>query len=348
MNSLVAVLLAQDALTNGAIYALLGLVVVMVFSITRIVFVPQGELVTFGALTLASLLAGRVPGTVWLLIGGGFAAAAMDLVAYLRGRAGRRALRSAALFALLPLAVWALAALAVAASLPYPVHILLSLVIVAPLGPMLYRIAFQPVENASVLVLLIVAVAAHFALMGLGLLFFGAEGVRTPPLIAARVSLGGFSVSGQALMVWLIAVAMILALFLFFGRTLQGKALRATAYNRVGAKLVGISTARAGQAAFLVAGLIGAVSGILAAPITTIYYDTGFLIGLKGFIAAIFGGLGSYPLAAAGALGIGFVETFSSFYASSFKDAIVFAAIIPILLWRTLTAGHAEQEEEEE
>ena len=83
---------------------------------------------------------------------------------------------------------------------------------------------------------------------------------------------------------------LIVILALFFGRTIYGKALRATAMNRTGARLMGISTVMAGKLSFLLAALIGAFSGILIAPITTIYYDTGFLIGLKGFVGAIVGG----------------------------------------------------------
>ena len=85
----------------------------------------------------------------------------------------------------------------------------------------------------------------------------------------------------------------------------MGKALRATAVNRLGARLVGIRTTLSGQIAFLLASVIGAISGILIVPITTLYYDTGFLIGLKGFIAAIIGGLVSYPLTAVAALIVG-------------------------------------------
>jgi branched-chain amino acid transport system permease protein len=89
------------------------------------------------------------------------------------------------------------------------------------------------------------------------------------------------------------------------------------------------------------------VSGILVAPITTIYYDSGFLVGLKGFVAAIIGGLVSYPLAALGAVLVGLLESFSSFWASAFKEVIVFTLIIPVLLWRSLRAHHLEEEEEE-
>ena len=87
------------------------------------------------------------------------------------------------------------------------------------------------------------------------------------------------------------------------------------------------------------------LSGVLVAPLTTIYYDSGFLIGLKGFVAAIIGGLASYPLAAAGAILVGLLESFSSFWASAFKDVIVFTLIIPVLMWRSLTSHHVEEEE---
>jgi branched-chain amino acid transport system permease protein len=139
---------------------------------------------------------------------------------------------------------------------------------------------------------------------------------------------------------------MIVLLWLLFERSLYGKALRATAINRIGARLSGIPTSFAGSLSFTLAALIGAIAGILISPMTTIYYDTGFLIGLKGFVAAILGGMVSYPLAAAGALLVGLLESFSSFWWSAFKESIVFTLIIPVLLWRSLTTRHVEEEEE--
>ena len=115
--------------------------------------------------------------------------------------------------------------------------------------------------------------------------------------------------------------------------------MRATAVNRLGARLVGIATATSGEIAFTLAGLIGALSGILIVPLTTIYYDTGFLIGLKGFVAAIIGGMASYPIAALGASSVGLLESFSSFWASALKEVIVFTTIIPVLLWRRLRSA---------
>ncbi|HMM50306.1 MAG TPA: branched-chain amino acid ABC transporter permease [Burkholderiaceae bacterium] len=345
MNLQIAMLLGQDGVTNGAIYALLALALVLVFAVTRVIFIPQGEYVALGALTLASLQAGKTPGTVWLLLGAGALVTAVE--AAIAVRSGRR--RHLASVVGWNLAYPAAAALAVALldlrSLPQAAQVGLALLLVVPLGPMVYRLAFQPLAHASVLVLLIVAVAVHFALVGLGLLIFGAEGSRTQPFTDARFDLGIVSVNGQALWVVGASIALIVLLYLFFERTIYGKALRATAMNRTGARLMGIPTVLAGKLAFLLVALIGALSGILVAPLTTIYYDTGFLIGLKGFVGAIVGGLASYPAAAAGALLVGLLESFSSFWASAFKEVIVFTLIIPVLLWRSLATRRVDEDE---
>jgi branched-chain amino acid transport system permease protein len=108
---------------------------------------------------------------------------------------------------------------------------------------------------------------------------------------------------------------------------------------------VGISPAFSGRIAFALAGIIGALGGILVSPLTTIYYDTGFIIGLKGFVAAIIGGLVSYPLAAGAAILVGVIESFASFWASELKEVIVFMIIVPILLVRSYGTQVLEDEE---
>ncbi len=138
---------------------------------------------------------------------------------------------------------------------------------------------------------------------------------------------------------------LIAGLYLYFGHALSGKALRATAVNRLGARLVGIGTGQAGKLAFTLAAAIGALCGVLIGPLTAIYYESGFLIALKGFVGAIFGGLASYPLAAAGALFVGLLESFASFWASAYKEVIVFTLIIPVLLWRSFAGHHTTEEE---
>jgi branched-chain amino acid transport system permease protein len=346
MDFSIASILMLDGATNGAIYALLALAIVLIFAVTRVIFIPQGEFVAYGALTLALLQQGKVPGTVWLLLAMALVAAALDLVAALRrGVPASRALVAAGRALAVPVVVTALTWWAAPLNLPLMLQSLLTLAIVTPLGPLVYRLAYEKLADASVLVLLIVSVGVHFALTGLGLVFFGAEGFRNPSFWDTRFSTGALTLSGQTVIIFLVSIALILGLFLFFERTLRGKALRATAVNRLGARLMGISTSGAGRLSFALAAFMGALSGLLIGPTTTMFYDSGFLIGLKGFVAAIFGGLGSYPAAALGALFVGLLESFGSFYASAFKEVIVFTLILPVLLWRSIQHGPQDDEE---
>lgn len=361
MNLQIVALLGQDGATNGAIYALLALALVMVFAVTRILFIPQGEFVAFGALTMGAIQSGKPLVVAWLLAGLCLASVALDVAGLLlrcnhlparadssAPAAGPVAIRAlawpmlklgyaAAMLCLalrLPMAAW-----------PMPAQIGFALALLTPLGPLMYRLAFQPIASASPLVLLIVSIALHVVLVGVGLLVFGPEGAQTRPFTETAIDLGTLRLNSQALWVIGIALALIAALYLLFERTLYGKALRAAAMNRMGARLMGISPAFAGQATFCLAALIGVLSGVLIAPVTTIYYDSGFVISLKGFVGAIIGGLASYPLAAAGALLVGLIEAFSAFLASAYKEVIVFALIIPVLMWRSLHTRHVEEDE---
>ncbi|MGH8849435.1 MAG: branched-chain amino acid ABC transporter permease [Casimicrobiaceae bacterium] len=345
MDFSIAALLAQDGITNGAIYALLSLALVLVFAVTRVIFVPAGEFVTYGTLTLASLQLGKPPGTVELLIGMALLAGAMETVAAGRDREWRRLPRQLGMYVAAPLAIAALVHVLAPLQLALPLQIVLAVAMVTALGPLVYRVAYQPLAEASVLVLLIASVAVHFAMVGLGLWFFGAEGSRTPAFTAMSFQVGEVHISGQSVLVLLFSLLAIVALYAFFDRTLYGKALRATALNRVGARLVGISPSLAGSVTFTLAALLCAFSGVLIGPITTVYYDSGFLVALKGFVGAIIGGMSSYPLAAGGAFLVGLLESYSSFWASAFKEVIVFTLIIPVLLWRSLTTHHHEEEE---
>jgi branched-chain amino acid transport system permease protein len=344
MDITIAAILGLDGLTNGAIYALVALALVLVFSVTRVIFIPQGEFVAFGALTLASLQMGKVPGTVWLLLLMAIAAAGLDLIQGWRERRpmARIAVSIGRVLAL-PAALAVLTPLLLRWQAPLSVQVLTTLAIVTTMGPLLYRLAYRALSATSVLTLLIVSVGVHFALTGLGLVFFGAEGYRTPAFWEARFDAGPLSLTGQTLIIFGACIALLLAMFVFFERTLAGKALKATSINRTGARLMGISGDAAGAMSFTMAAFIGALSGLLISPSTTIYYDTGFLIGLKGFVAAVFGGLASFPMALAGAIGVGLIESFGSFWASAFKEVIVFTVILPILLWRSFVDPHHEE-----
>jgi len=346
MNSDIVLWLVQDGITNGAIYGLLALGLLLVFAVTRIIFIPQGEFISYAALSLSLLQAGKLPGTVFVLVAGGAVAAVFDSVLALRDKAPGRLPRILGLYVLLPLAMAAIAWWAAPRKFDLWLQVLIVMGLVVPLGPILYRVAYQPLANASVLVLFIISVAAHYVLTGLGLVFFGGDGLRSAPFSEAKIQWGVLTITAQSLWVVFASLALMAALWMFFGRSIYGKALHATAVNRIGAQLVGIPTKLAGSLSFLLAAFIGAVSGILIAPITTIYYDTGFLIGLKGFVGAILGGMASYPLAVLGAVGVGLLESFSSFWASNMKEVIVFTVIIPVLVWRSLTSHQLEEEEE--
>lgn len=338
--------LAQDGVTNGAIYALLALALLLLFSVTRVIFVPQGDLISYAGMSLAVLQTGQLPGVTYVMVGGGLIAAALELAAAIRTRDLRRLPRVVACYVVVPVALAALAWWA-APRMPGPAwQLLLVVALMLPLGPIIYRIAFQPVAHASVLVLFMVSITVHYILQGLGLIVFGGEGLRAIAFSDVRFPLGPVQMSAQSALVLFASFAIMLSLWLFMGRTMYGKALRATAANRVGSRLVGIRPELAGSIAMLLATLIGTVSGLLIAPLTTLYFDTGFLIGLKGFVGAILGGMASFPLVVVGSLGLGLLEAFASFVSSTFKETVVFTIIIPPLIWLSLRSRHVNEDEE--
>ena len=336
MDSSIFFLLLQDGLTSGAIYLLLAVGLLIVFSVTGVIFIPQGDFVSFAALGFAAMLQGQVPGTLWLLDGAALACALLALWS-------RRPWRGVA-WAALPAAGITLATLA-AVRWGAPAWLLGALAIVATalLGPPVYRLVFRPLAGASVLTLLIVAMALHYVLLGAGLVLFGPETFRTPAFSDADFSIGPVDVSGHSLWVAASCILLVVALRWLFRATLLGKALRATASNPLGARLMGIEQARTGGLAFLLAAAIAGLAGLLIAPISPISYDSGFLTGLKGFIAAVLGGLASYPVAAMGALGVGVIESLSSFWVSAYSAAIVFGLLLPALAVLSLRQRSPEE-----
>lgn len=345
MNIQIATLLGQDGLTNGAIYALLALSILLVFTVTRILLIPLGEFVTFGALTTAAMQMGKAPNIEWLLLGLVLIDCALDLYQYLKHRAEPKKLKVIALKLSYVVIMIGLLNQLPLSEIPMALQVVLTLCLIVPIGPIMYRLFFQPLAEAPALVLLIVSIALHVAMVGIGLLLFGPEGARTEPFSDSNFRLGSVMLKSQTLWVILVSIFLIVTLFIAFERTLYGKALRATAVNRMGARLQGISPVFAGKATFALAAFIGSASGILIAPITTLYYDSGFIISLKGFVGAIIGGLVSYPIAAIGAVAVGMIEAFSMFWASNYKEIIVFTLIIPFLIWRSMNSHSVEDEE---
>jgi branched-chain amino acid transport system permease protein len=344
----VILILLTDGIANGAIYLLAGIGIVLIFSVTRVVYVPFGDIAVFSALSLAAFESGQLPGTVWMVLTLAAIAVIRETVVLVRagtpGKIGPALLN----FGVLPALPCALAWVVAANGAPPLLQIVSAILLVVPIAPLLSQILLRPIADASSLVLLMAALVIHFLLSGLGLIFMGPEGFRTKLLLDGQMDItSDFSISLQTIL--MIAAAFVLSamFYLFFERTVSGKALRATAVNRVGARLVGIRPARTAMLAYVCAGLLAGLIGILIAPITTLYYDSGFSLGLKAFVAAIIGGLASYPLTAVGAIAVGIVESFGSFWSGALKDVIVFSLLIPVLMARSYQAAHAEEEEEE-
>jgi branched-chain amino acid transport system permease protein len=336
VNGTIALLLAQDGLTNGIIYAMVAIAILLVYLVTRVLLVPQGEFVTLGALTLVELQKGHPPSAFWLVFAVACATLVVAMVRAWWGADWRR-LPGVLAFCSGAIALGA-SGLAVStffyqgASPPFAVCALVAVALVAPLGPMLYWTAFEGISRSSVLTLLFAAVALHYVLQGVMLPVFGAEGFQAEAAIRGRIDIGVMRVSVQLILVAAVFVVTLTALWLFFKYAIMGKILRATAVNSRGARLVGIRPETSGALAFGFASLIGAVSGILIAPLTTLYYDSGFLLALKGFVGGVIGGLASFPLAAGGSLLVGVLEALFSFQLSALKESLVFTVLIPILL----------------
>lgn len=324
--------LLVDGVTNGAVYGLVALSLIVIYTVTRVVNIAQGEYVTLGALSFASALSGSFNALSALVAGGLAAFALWDI-------ADRHLAAAARLRILLVRALWIAGVLGTAFAanrLPgsYWLAVLASLTATVSLGTLTYRLTVEPVSTASPIVLLIVSVGVFMVFHGAAVLIWGAEPQSVPPIVDGGVSLGPVYIAYQSLWICGFAVLAMIALYIFSERTLIGQALQATAVNRTGAQLCGIPVRVAGQLSFAIGAGFSALSGLLLAPLITANYDMGFPIGLKGFVAAALGGIVAYPTALVGVLLVGLTESFSAFQISAFRDVIVFLMVIPILLWR--------------
>jgi len=270
-----------SGLINGTIYALLGLGLVAIHSVTRVVNVAQGEFAAFGALLAVSL---------------------------------------------------------VAVGLPLPASLSAAVAVSALLGGVIHRVAIRPARAATPLVLLIITIAVHLALKGLLLLLWGTNPYALRPFTAGPpIRILSAALTRQSL--WVIGVTgfALVILYLFFTRTIRGKSLRACAVNPIAARLVGIRVEWMGTLAWVIAGGLGGLAGVLIAPLTLATYDMGLILGLKGFVGAVVVGLTSYPGTVVACILFGIVEALGTgLISSNYRDAIAFGALIVVLLWRAM------------
>jgi branched-chain amino acid transport system permease protein len=223
-----------------------------------------------------------------------------------------------------------------AAGAPLPIAIPAAIVLATAIGLLLEKLTIEPAARADVTTLIIITIGASIFLRGVAQLVWG-KGIRAlPPLTGERpIELGGASVLPQSLWVLGATLAIVAALSWFFGRTRLGRAMLATSHNRLAAQLAGIDVRLVLFASFGLAAGLGAVAGVLIAPIAFTSWDAGTLLGLKGFAAAILGGLGNFHAAIAGGLVLGLLESLGAgFVSSAYKDAISFVVILAVLFVR--------------
>ncbi len=223
-----------------------------------------------------------------------------------------------------------------AAGLPLPLAIALAIIATGAVGLIVEKLAIEPARNADVLTLLIITIGASLTIRGLIQVWLG-KGNHALPAFSGEtpIQIMGARLLPQSL--WVLGVALVIVLILgwFFGRTLLGKAMLATSYNKLAAQLVGVNTKVILLLSFGLSAVLGAVGGIILAPITYTSYDVGIMLGLKGFVAAVLGGLGGGVGAIAGGLILGIAEAMAAGYISSaYKDAVPFVLILLILFFR--------------
>ena len=219
--------------------------------------------------------------------------------------------------------------------LPLPLAIAIAVAAVAVAGMLVERFAIEPARNAEVVTLIIITIGASLFIRGLVQVVLGKGSHALPAFSGDQpIQIGGATLLPQSLWALGITLVMVAVLAWFFTRTLQGKAMLATSHNKLAAQLVGISTKKILLASFGLSAALGALGGILVAPLTSTSYDVGIMLGLKGFVAATLGGLGSGTGAIVGGLLLGVIEAMTAGYISSaYKDAAPFVLILGVLFF---------------
>ena len=217
--------------------------------------------------------------------------------------------------------------------LPLGAAALIAAAAVCAVGALTERLAIRPASGAHPLTLLIITFGVSMAFRGIALMLWGADPYALPEFTPgpALVLLGGVLIR-QAIWAIALSLAVVAALFVFFARTIPGAAVRACADNAFASRLVGISPRRMSLLAFTLSAALGAVAGIVMTPITGATYDMGLALGLKGFVAAVIGGLANAPGAVLGGYLVGLIEALTTGYLSpGYGTAITFLVLLAVL-----------------
>ncbi|MBD9444029.1 branched-chain amino acid ABC transporter permease [Rhizobium sp. RHZ01] len=219
------------------------------------------------------------------------------------------------------------------AGIPLPLAAILAILVTAAIGVALNKLAIEPARGAPVVSLIIITIGASIFIRGLTQIAFDKQLHRFPAFSGETpIAIGGATILPQSLWVVAGALMVFIGLRLFFTKTLTGRAVLATANNRIAAQLVGINTRYIMTLSFALSAAIGALAGVLVTPITLTSYDVGISLALKGFAAAMLGGMGNPKGALVGGLLLGVLEAMTAGYISSqYKDAAAFIVILAVL-----------------
>jgi branched-chain amino acid transport system permease protein len=220
------------------------------------------------------------------------------------------------------------------AGVPLPLAAGIAIIATTAIGLALHRFAIEPARGATPVALIMITIGASIFLRGTAQIIFDRRFHSLPPLLGADpIQFGGAAILPQSLIVLASGAVIVVALWLFIERTIFGKAVIATAANRLAARLVGVDIRRIVAFSFAVSAAIGAIAGVLITPIALTSYDAGTLLALKGFAAAMLGGIGSALGAVVGGILIGMFEALAAGYLSSnYKDAVAFLIILVVLV----------------
>ena len=220
-------------------------------------------------------------------------------------------------------------------SLPIAAVFLISVIAVSLVGVLLELLAIRPARNSPVVSLIIITIGASILIRGMVGEYISKDAVPIPSFTGdGKFSVLGAVVTYQSLWVIGIALVSVVGFYLLLSRTMIGKALRACSINKRAASLMGINASNMATLSFLISAALGAIGGIVIAPLAFTQVTIGVSLGLRGFVAAAIGGFTNIPLIVAGALGLGILEQLGGATLSAYKDAIALGALLVVLIIR--------------
>jgi branched-chain amino acid transport system permease protein len=219
---------------------------------------------------------------------------------------------------------------------PVPVAVLVAVLGTAALGAVFDLAALRPIADGDPLRIIMVTIGGSVVLRQLALHVFGPDEAALPSFSGGpSIQVFGAAIERQTLWIWLLTALAVVALMLLYKRTAFGRAMRATAINREAARLVGVDTGMIVTASFALAAGLGAIAGLAVAPLTQTAFDVGAGIGVKGFAAAVLGGLGNPVAAVGGGVVLGLLESMTAGYVNPlYKDAVAFLVLLAVLFVR--------------